>query len=146
MGMLRVDPRPVVICDPDKGAKQSFRDECDIRTIMDRYRMTGLVTHVARSKGMFADLVGVGDFHESRQRLRDAADFFAGLPSKIRREFDNDATVFLEFVTDPANAEAVAEMGLGPVVEPVSKDSALELEPDTSTPAEQPEEVEPSEG
>lgn len=106
------NPRPVVTTDPSKGAKQSFKAECDINNIMNKYRVTGLVTHVARSQGRFADVSSVGSYQEAIHRVRDAREFFEGLPAEMRGRFRNDASAFLDFILDPANEAEVQEMGL----------------------------------
>ena len=121
--------RPVVLCDPTKGAKQSFKSECDINNILARHKAGGIVTHVNANAGRFADVSEVGDYRTSMDRVADARGFFSQLSSEIRREFDNDAASFLDFILDPANVDRVAELGLTKVVEPVVEPAeAPELE------------------
>ncbi len=117
MGMFTDDPRPVVSCDPELGAKQSFKDECDINNIVRKYQQSGMVSHVAQNAGRFADVSEVGSYAESIQRVRDTHGFFMGLAPGLRAEFDNDAAVFLDFISDPANTAEIDEMGLGEVIE-----------------------------
>ena len=45
--------------------KQSFKEECDINTIMAQYENTGLVTHVKEHQGNYLDVAFGFDFHES---------------------------------------------------------------------------------
>ncbi len=110
--------RPVVLCDPTLGAKQSFKDECDINNILARHRAGGIVTHVNANAGRFADVSEVGDYRTAMDRVADARGFFSQLSSEIRREFDNDAAVFLDFILDPVNEDRIRELGLTEVVEP----------------------------
>ncbi len=117
MGMLSSDPRPTIACEPGSGAKQSFRDECDINNIIRKYQQTGQVNHVALNQGRFADVSEVGSYQDAIQRVRDTHDFFMGLAPGLRAEFDNDAAFFLDFISDPENMDEILEMGLGEVVE-----------------------------
>ena len=110
--------RPVVRTDPKKGAKQSFKDECDINNIMAKYRKTGLVSHVQRNQGRFVDVSEVGSsYQEAIHRVRSANEFFMGLPAEVRQRFKNDASAFLDWIADPANRKEVEEYGLEPLVE-----------------------------
>lgn len=127
--------RPVVLCDPTKGAKQSFKDECDINNILARHKAGGIVTHVNANAGRFADVSEVGDYRTAMDRVADARGFFSQLSSEIRREFDNDSAVFLDFILDPANEDRIAELGLTEVTQsvetvgvPVVEAPELELE------------------
>ena len=37
---------------------------------------------------------------------------FMALPSKVRREFDDDPGTFLDFANDPKNTDRMIELGL----------------------------------
>ncbi len=112
MGMLSSDPRPVINCDPELGAQQHFKEECDINNIMRKYVQTGLITHVSENQGRFADVSMVGSYHEAVQRVKDTREFFMKLPVKMRAEFLNDPSLFLDFIADPGNLEDLEQMGL----------------------------------
>ena len=99
-------------------AKQSFRDECDINTIMSKYEKTGLIDHNARYRGQYADVTGALELQDALQVVEDANDAFDSLTAKIRKRFDNDPGQFLAFATNPDNKEALGEMGLMAPVEP----------------------------
>ena len=99
-------------------AKQSFRDECDINTIMAKYEKTGLIDHNARYRGEYADVTGALELQEALQVVEDANDAFDSLTAKIRKRFDNNPENFLRFVTNPENKEAMHEMGLMAPKEP----------------------------
>lgn len=93
-------------------AKQSFRDECDINTIMAKYQKTGLIDHVNQFRGDYADLPSSMDYHEALSRQIEAKEAFESLPSGIRTKFDNDPGKFLAFVEDDNNEDELVEMGL----------------------------------
>jgi len=104
--------RKVSITFPADGrTKQSFKSECDINTIMARYMKTGLLEHVRKDVGRYADVSGA-DFFEAQNLVAGANSMFFSLPSHIREQFENNPGVFLEFMENPANAQKATEMGL----------------------------------
>lgn len=112
--------RPVVDCSEDPGrTKQSHKDECDINNIIARFTRTGQLEHVNRNAGLFVDVSNVGDFRTSVERVARASEFFMGLPSKVRSEFNNDPAEFLDALADPGARELLESLGLVRLVEPV---------------------------
>ncbi len=99
--------------------QQHMAAECDINNIVQRYMETGILDHTSRKKPSYGDVASGMDFQEAMQTVTAAREMFGALPSSIRREFDNDPAKFLDFANDPANAEALVEMGLS---EPVQSD------------------------
>lgn len=100
--------------------RQEFADECDINVIMARYEKTGMLP-VNASAPRYMDLTVVpGDLQTAMNYMSDAQEAFMQLPAKIRREFDNDATAFVEFATDPNNLDQMRDWGLAaPAAAPV---------------------------
>lgn len=118
-------PEPVkldcAVAGPSR-TKQSFAAECDINNIMKRFHQTGLVSHVNQFQGSYEDVSRGLDYRESLDVLERGKQAFASLPSKLRAKFHNDPGEFLEFVSNPANRDAMGELGLlkaKPVVAPV---------------------------
>lgn len=110
---------PLVFTKPSR-TKQSFRDECDINTIMKKYAATGLVSHVKKYGGQYGDFTEFGDYQESLNIIIDAQSMFMSLPAKLRSRFSNDPAVFLDFVGNPSNRDEMVSLGLVkavPVVE-----------------------------
>lgn len=97
---------------------QSFKKECDINNILSKYRKTGIVEHVNRFKGDYADIADVGSYMDALNVVRDASDSFQELPSEIRKEFDNSPSKFLDFVKNPENIDKMYDLGLA--IRPVS--------------------------
>lgn len=92
--------------------EQTHRAECDINNILRRYEQTGLITHVNETVAQYGDFSEVSDYQTSLNRVMKAQESFMALPSDIRKYFDNDPAKFLDFVGDPANKEAMYELGL----------------------------------
>lgn len=99
--------------------KLSMQDEVDVNRIVDRFRKTGLISHLAKGQPQYLDVSGMRDYREALDEVRAVDVFFRGLPATMRARFDNDAATFLDFVTDPAN-EAVVRSELGGITPPVA--------------------------
>ena len=92
--------------------KQAFKAECDINTIMDRYARDGLLDHVSKYQGQYADVSAEVDYQMALETIFRAEEAFMSLPASIRSKFDNDPQRFLEFVEDPSNRDEMVELGL----------------------------------
>lgn len=91
--------------------KQSFKDECDINTIMSRYQSTGELPDLAQRAPQYLDATGM-DYQDMQNKVVEANNLFNALPSKIRNRFANDPGEFLAFVSDPSNHSELQSMGL----------------------------------
>jgi len=91
--------------------KQSFKDECDINTIMSRYQSTGELPDLARSAPQYLDATGF-DYQEMQNQIVEAQNLFDALPSKVRNRFANNPAEFIDFCSDPANRSELLSMGL----------------------------------
>jgi phage internal scaffolding protein len=107
-------------------AQQHFLKECDVREIIKRNDRTGIIQHVNRGVAQYADVSDVKDYKEALEMINSFMESFMGLPSDIRKLFDNDPGEFFEFATNPANADKMVEMGLAssPAPEAGSGDTA----------------------
>ncbi len=104
--------RSQLVCEDPGRAKQAFKAECDINTILAKYKNTGLIDHVNRYQGQYADVTGESDYQTALNIIEDAREAFMSIPAGIRRDFDNDPHEFLMFAQDPENAEAMVDYGL----------------------------------
>lgn len=104
-------------CAGTSRAKQQFRDECDINTIMRRFQRDGVVSHVARFQGRYEDVTGTVPYDEALRIVMAAEEAFGSLPSSVRLRFENDPAAFVEFATDPKNRGEMVKLGLIPAAE-----------------------------
>lgn len=102
------DPLPSI-------TEQHHKDECDIHKILRRYDKQGLITHVNQAKAKYGDYSEVNEYQEALNLVIQAKADFMALPSQIRSRFANDPGVFLEFATNPANADELVKLGLAEV-------------------------------
>lgn len=111
-------------CSKGDRTKQSFRDECDINKLMARYDKTGIFP-VGKEGYRFGDFSSVGDYQSSLNLVNHARDQFDNLSLEIRKRFNYNPALLLEFVSDPKNYKEGVELGIFdkaapvPVVPPV---------------------------
>lgn len=109
------------MCEGESLTQQHFSEECDIRNIIKKHDRTGLISHVQRGTAEYGDYSEVNEYREALDLINNADESFAGLPSAIRKMFNNNAGEFFEFATDPANADKMVDLGLAPSPAPVEK-------------------------
>jgi len=61
---------------------------------------------------LYGDYSEVPEYQEALEVVRVAGEQFRGLSARNRERFNNDPAQFLDFVSNPSNAQAMAEMGL----------------------------------
>lgn len=114
----RFTPRnhPGVFCNPedpqDNRTKQAMRDECDINTIVKKYRDRRIDLTQFAQAGEYADFSNIPTYHEAMNQIAAAESMFEALPSALRRKFENNSAKFVDFCADPKNAKEMVELGL----------------------------------
>ena len=99
-------------CVDESLTHQEFREESDINTIIERFGIgenpvdaQKWVTNVDIEEAP-SDYMGV------MNQLILARDQFMSLPAKVRARFDNEPGAFVDFVSDPGNAQEMVALGL----------------------------------
>lgn len=123
-------PRHRVIQDPGgpSKTKQSFADEADINTVLNKWRRSGITTDVNLGTPVYADFSSGLDYHAAVNAVMRTQQLFDTLPARVRDRVDNDPGKFIEFVEDPNNAQELVDLGLK---NPVSPDPVA---PEVKTP------------
>jgi len=118
-------------------AKQSFKAECDINTIMSQYQKTGLITHVREVQGAYGDFSNVEGYQLSLNQVIAAQEAFDQLPAAMRKRFGNQPSQLMQFLEDPRNLEEAAKLGLvePPRPKPEKKAPAAPAEPPEGAPS-----------
>lgn len=97
----------------DSLVQRHFQQECDVNFIVDRYVKTGELSHVAENPPVFADVSDVpDDLMTSYDKIFAAEQAFMQLPSKLRKELDNDPARLGVWLQDENNRAAAVEYGL----------------------------------
>jgi phage internal scaffolding protein len=95
----------------DSKVQQSFKDETDIKYILQKYGKSKMAPTMI-NQALYGDFSEVPSFQEAQNRLIQAQESFMTLSSDVRKKFDNDPTQFLEFVSKKENVEEMRKMGL----------------------------------
>jgi len=91
--------------------QQSFKEQCNIQTIINRAKIRGLPP--PKSKGLFGDFTNI-DFMSMQNSVANANQAFMTLAPSIRRRFNNDPSQLIEFIEDNENYEEAVKLGLIP--------------------------------
>ncbi|AXH76057.1 MAG: internal scaffolding protein [Microviridae sp.] len=93
------------------GAKQSFKDEVDINTIVKRFGIGYEMPEPSFLPGT-QDFTNIGDFHSAMNLIARAKEQFEEFPANIRARFDNNAADWADFCLKEENRGELAKMGL----------------------------------
>lgn len=105
--------------------KQSFKEECDINTIMRKYQSTGEMPVINQVAPQYLDVSEGFDFQSMQDKVVEARALFMQLPSILRNRFANDPAEFLAYVADPSNHEEMRKLGLLKGTDAVSQPKAV---------------------
>lgn len=105
-----------LVCEVETLAKQEFRDETDINTILRRFNVSGELPSGVRMPS-FGDFTDVHDFQSAANAIAVAREAFDEMPADVRRRFNNDPQEFVAFCDDDANLAEARKLGLIPAEE-----------------------------
>lgn len=106
-------------CEDESRAKQAFKDECDINTIVRRFNLTGQLPSSVHRAPQYGDFEEVVDYQTALNTVIAAQGAFNALPAAVRSRFGNDPAAFVDFCSDSANLDQLRDWGLA-VQPPVS--------------------------
>lgn len=92
--------------------QEQFADACQTDTIIRKYNMMGVNPFIASGGSQYLDTTEIPSFVVAQNAQVKVKEYFEGLPSDIRLEFNNDPMQFAEVVSDPRNAEYLREIGV----------------------------------
>lgn len=109
--------------------QEQFADACQTDNIIRKYNTMGANPFIATGGSQYLDTTQIPDFFVAQNAQVKVKEFFEGLPSEIRLEFNNDPMQFAEVVSDPQNADYLREIG---VLEPLPPEAEGEKQPASS--------------
>lgn len=115
--------------------QQHFAQECNINEILRKYSITGVLP-VNSQEAWYADISDIpASYQEALEISKRAQEHFLTLPAKVRAFFENNCSLYVDFVTNPSEADIATgiELGLWTAPDPA---------PANETPAEK--QVEPT--
>jgi len=92
-------------------AVQSQKEEADINTIVRNFGVTRKLPLTTRVP-TYGDFEGVDDYQTALESIRIAEASFMALPSEVRKRFDHNPQLFVEFCSDSANLAEMRKLGL----------------------------------
>lgn len=113
---------------------QSEKDSCDINKIVSRFSNKRkdikriaqdliMTPYVRSGSPQYGDFASVPlNYQDALEMVQNADSSFQELPSALRKRFDNNPGLFLEFIADEANRDEAVKLGLVPA--PQSQEKA----------------------
>lgn len=109
--------------------QEQFADACQTDTIIRKYNMMGVNPFIAAGDSQYLDTTQIPSFVAAQNAQIKVKEYFEGLPSDVRLEFNNDPMQFAEVVSDPRNADYLREIG---VLAPLPAEQEGEKQPASS--------------
>lgn len=114
------------ISDAPSSTDQSFKNDCDINSMVKRFIKAQFGAGpnakkmfeqwlMSTSNGQVDENIAIDhriDYQDAIQHIQRADALFMDMPSDIRKRFNNDPGAFLNFAMDPKNRAELATMGL----------------------------------
>lgn len=91
------DRRVPTIIEGPSMTKGSHAADCDVNQIVAKYDRMGVLNHITRAEGVYADVSDIGSYSEAIATVRDAEKAFLDLPSGLRSHFDHDPAQYLDW-------------------------------------------------
>lgn len=91
---------------------QSFKNEVNVNTIMDKWRKGQQITHLTKRQGQFIDASNIPDLHKAFAQVEQAREAFAQLPARVRDAMGNDPRNVEAFLLNPDARPLLEEYGL----------------------------------
>lgn len=95
---------------PDGGAQQQFREDCNIRSIMSRVRSG--TQQMPFPAGIYMDCSMVHDLQSSIELNRQLMADFHTIPPLLRDRFRNDPFELLRYLSDDNNRAEAVRLGI----------------------------------
>lgn len=93
--------------------QQSAKEECDINFIVERAKRGADINHLNRKVPQYGDFTSLPtDLRDCLNTVRKADEAFMSLDAQVRRRFENDPVLMLDFLNDPKNRDEAVSLGL----------------------------------
>lgn len=112
---------------------QSFKDDCDVNVIIDKFTKTGHLTHLAKHQGFYQDVSEYRDLAESMQVVTEAQAAFDALPAELRSRFSNSPVQMVNFLDDPRNDQEAIALGLKIQIKAEPTEQTQDIPKETTT-------------
>lgn len=110
-------------------AQQSFKEECDINTIVRRFGVTGAMMQNV-SPPTYQTFDGIFDYHTAMNAIAKARESFDAMSADVRARFKNDPQEFVKFCSDEKNLDEMRKMGLAVPAKSVDNAPVVDVPPE----------------
>lgn len=121
-----------LMCLDETLTQQSFKEECDINTIVRNFGVTGEMPNNVRMP-LPPDFQETMDYRESLEMIRQADAAFMQYPAELRARFENNPQKFADFIMDVDNKEEVGKLGLLRLKDPDPSPMLVRVVPESGT-------------
>lgn len=127
-------------CEDVSLAKQEFKEECDINTIIERFGL-GYEPPSGVKVPLMEDFSDVYDLQSALNLVNEARETFMMMPAELRSRFGNDPHAFVNFCSERkadgslANLPELRKFGLVPPEEVVLEPAPVRVEVVAAKPA-----------
>lgn len=90
---------------------QSFKEDCDVNLIVQRWLKTGQISHLAKNQGVYADATLIPDLQDAMSTVAVATQAFDNLPAKVRERFGNSPVALMNFLSVKENYDEGVKLG-----------------------------------
>ena len=107
------EPMKGLQCNLPSRTQQQFKQECEIDEILKRHNLGIYGMQSASVKEpLFIDCSDLPDYQSSQNNICRATEYFNGLPSGIRSQFNNNLAEFLACFDGKGNREKLEALGI----------------------------------
>lgn len=92
--------------------QQHLKQDCDVNCILEKYRKTGMISHLRGGTPQYGDFSQIQDFRTNLELVQNAQMAFDALPSNVRKRFQNDPSQMMDFLSDDSNYDEALKLGL----------------------------------
>lgn len=91
--------------------EQAHKDRTDLNWLVRKYDPDLIAASFNNNRGFYAEF-SAEDFQNAQNILINGQAAFDELPASLRNQFENNPVLLLDFLDDPANAQAARDLGL----------------------------------
>lgn len=119
-----------LLCADPSRTDQSFREECDINTLLRRFNLGMDIP--ANWEGISGDFTEALDFKSSLDAVRAAEDAFMSLPAEVRSRFQNNPGELISWIEKEENRAEAERMGLLKKPTPAPEPVLVKIQPEAA--------------
>ncbi len=117
--------------------KESDSEAADINAMVNKWITQGTPVPIMGKEPKYGDFSTGMSYHEAMNRVKEAEQHFADLPTQIRTACQQDVGEYLDKVYDPVEREKLEALGMEPTRAPEAAPDAAE--PPAEVPAAEPD-------